>query len=77
MLNWIQCPLNPKVANKHMVAWIFVVDTLNFSFWQEEGKETLIEYNGERHSGYWSLCAAINRALEVMQLYPNYSLIKL
>jgi hypothetical protein len=40
--------------------WIFLVDTLNFSFWTAEG-ETPFACDG--HRGYWSLCAAVNRAL--------------
>merc|ERR1711976_408476 len=49
--------------------WIFVIDTLNFSFWprnDENGNEQYFEVEwpeGKFHTGYWALCAAIQRAL--------------
>lgn len=45
-----------------------MVDTLNFSFWTTEGDPShgySVRFGGEEYTGYWSLCAAINRALEV------------
>ena len=41
---------------------MFVIDLLNFSFWNDEPYHVL--YEGNRYTGYWSLCAAINRALK-------------
>lgn len=35
ILNWKEHPLNPKIANEDAIEWIFVVDSLNFSFWSE------------------------------------------
>ncbi|XP_033647354.1 queuosine salvage protein-like isoform X2 [Asterias rubens] len=62
---WKQHDLHPKQMTKETVDWIFVVDTLNFSFWSETNdKRFLVDYQGEKHSGYWALCAAINRALD-------------
>ncbi|KAI8874216.1 hypothetical protein GQ42DRAFT_62820 [Ramicandelaber brevisporus] len=65
---WKQHPLNPAVANEEAAEWIFVVDTLNFSFWHDvpddAEQQFAVEYNGELHRGYWSLCACINRALD-------------
>lgn len=52
--------LHPQQANEHSVDWIFVVDSLNFSFWPDVGSEFTIE----GQIGYWALCAAINRALK-------------
>lgn len=44
---------------------IFVVDLMNFSFWTDAGSEPYtVAYNGVRYTGYWSLCAAVNRALD-------------
>ncbi|XP_055342786.1 queuosine salvage protein-like isoform X2 [Paramacrobiotus metropolitanus] len=45
---------------------IFFVDTLNFSFWSEDESDQkfCVEYNGKRWTGYWALCAAVNRALD-------------
>ena len=60
---WKQHPLNPKTMDKAAIDWIFLVDLLNFSFWPE--RQSLKEFSVEGHRGYWSLCAAINRALHV------------
>ncbi|XP_071960740.1 queuosine 5'-phosphate N-glycosylase/hydrolase-like [Antedon mediterranea] len=62
---WKQHSLHPQKMEKETVDWIFVIDTLNFSFWSETNeKRFLVDYNNEKHSGYWSLCAALKRALE-------------
>lgn len=47
--------------------WIFLIDLLNFSFYSDESdpeKQFFVTYNEERYTGYWSLCAAVNRALD-------------
>lgn len=41
------------------IDWIFLIDSLNFSFWPDENEEFTIV--GE--VGYWALCAAIKRAI--------------
>lgn len=57
--------LNPRTADKEAVDWVFLVDTLNFSFWSEqEDRKYLVKYKDKTYSGYWSLCAAVNRALD-------------
>lgn len=57
--------LNPQSASQEAVDWVFLVDTLNFSFWSErEEQRYLVKYKGKTYSGYWSLCAAVNRALD-------------
>ncbi|XP_034630429.1 queuosine salvage protein isoform X1 [Trachemys scripta elegans] len=57
--------LNPQVVNDDAVNWVFLADTLNFSFWSEhQDHKCLVKYRGKMYSGYWSLCAAINRALD-------------
>lgn len=57
--------LNPKAADEAAVNWVFVTDTLNFSFWSEHDEhKCLVRYRGRTYSGFWSLCAAINRALD-------------
>lgn len=43
---------------------IFVLDTLNFCFWSKTDIIFQVKYKGEEHSGYWALCASINRALD-------------
>jgi len=47
---------------------VFVVDLLNFSFWSEEADDQpkyCVSYAGRLWTGYWSLCAAFNRAIKV------------
>ncbi|XP_075464793.1 queuosine 5'-phosphate N-glycosylase/hydrolase isoform X1 [Ascaphus truei] len=57
--------LNPQGSDEDAVNWVFFADTLNFSFWSEsEERKYLVKYNGKEYSGYWSFCAAINRALD-------------
>ncbi|CAD7691793.1 unnamed protein product [Nyctereutes procyonoides] len=57
--------LNPRAADEAAVSWVFVTDTLNFSFWSERDEhKCLVGYKGKTYSGYWSLCAAVNRALD-------------
>ncbi|XP_072926875.1 queuosine 5'-phosphate N-glycosylase/hydrolase isoform X1 [Hemitrygon akajei] len=57
--------LNPQTMNEESINWVFVTDTLNFSFWSEnDDDKCLVKYKGKLHSGFWSLCAAINRALD-------------
>jgi hypothetical protein len=62
---WQSHPLNPKELSSATVDWIFVVDLLNFSFWSSSDEFTYaVEFDGVEYTGYWALCAAINRALE-------------
>ncbi|XP_051822211.1 queuosine salvage protein [Antechinus flavipes] len=57
--------LNPQADDEDAVNWVFVADTLNFSFWsEEEDRKCMVQYKGKMYSGYWALCAAINRALD-------------
>lgn len=57
--------LNPQAADEAAVNWVFVADTLNFSFWAEQdSRKCLVAYKGKEYSGYWALCAAIHRALD-------------
>ncbi len=60
---WKQHPLNPKTLNEDTVNWIFVCDLLNFSFWSDDEQERYtVKYGDEYYSGYWGLCAALNKA---------------
>ncbi|XP_066148311.1 queuosine 5'-phosphate N-glycosylase/hydrolase [Euwallacea fornicatus] len=59
--NFSQTEVHPKAEDKHALDWLFVVDTLNFCFWSNEREEG---WKVEGHSGYYALCAAINRALK-------------
>ncbi|KAL5014040.1 hypothetical protein ScPMuIL_008310 [Solemya velum] len=62
--SWCEHELNPKSMDKAAVEWVFVADTLNFSFWSADSEKCFVEYKGKQHSGYWSLAAALNRALD-------------
>ncbi|KAI9732126.1 MAG: hypothetical protein M1834_004222 [Cirrosporium novae-zelandiae] len=63
---WSTHELHPKTKDESTVDFIFTMDLLNFSFWSEKSLEDrfAIEYRGKRWTGYWSLVAALQRALE-------------
>lgn len=73
---WSSHALNPdpcKQSARSVVDWIATVDLLNFSFWSDVDEKDSgttgsgrysVEYNGTHYTGYWSLVAAINRALD-------------
>ncbi|KAJ8676444.1 hypothetical protein QAD02_012231 [Eretmocerus hayati] len=59
--NFSQSSYHPKPDDPRAVDWIFVIDTLNFCFWNSaDGKKWKVD----GQSGYFGLCAAIKRALE-------------
>jgi hypothetical protein len=66
--NWTKQPANPKpsiVGEETCLAWIIVVDTLNFCFWHPDPDAYFaVDYKGSLHRGYMSLCALINRAMD-------------
>ncbi|EDV22129.1 uncharacterized protein TRIADDRAFT_29087 [Trichoplax adhaerens] len=62
--SWKQHDLHPKDMNEATLNWILVLDTLNFSFWTENPQKFVIRYKEKNYTGYWSLVAAINRALD-------------
>ncbi|XP_034477257.1 queuosine salvage protein [Drosophila innubila] len=59
--NFSQHELHPKSTDAHAANWIFIVDTLNFCFWTPQNY-TKYKVNG--YTGYFALCAAINRAMK-------------
>ncbi|KAL4863980.1 hypothetical protein BDV12DRAFT_176812 [Aspergillus spectabilis] len=64
--SWSEHELHPKAKDENTVDFIFTMDLLNFSFWSAETEENrfAIEYRGKRWTGYWSLVAALQRALD-------------
>ncbi|KAL3479311.1 hypothetical protein BJX99DRAFT_222361 [Aspergillus californicus] len=64
--SWSEHELHPKAKDENTVDLIFTIDLLNFSFWsaETEDKRFAIEYRGKRWTGYWSLVAALQRALD-------------
>ncbi|KAL8861728.1 MAG: hypothetical protein Q9178_001929 [Gyalolechia marmorata] len=64
---WSEHSLHPKEKDEATVNFIFLMDLLNFCFWSKTSdpqQRFAIEYHGQRWTGYWSLVAAIHRALE-------------
>ncbi|KAH8816259.1 hypothetical protein F5884DRAFT_747763 [Xylogone sp. PMI_703] len=63
---WATHELHPKMKDESTVDFIFTMDLLNFSFWSEspDDERFAIEYKGKRWTGYWSLVAALQRALD-------------
>lgn len=59
--NWCRHELHPDVADDEAIEWIFLIDSLNFSFWPESVEPAKYSVNGS--TGYWSLCAAVNRCM--------------
>ena len=64
--DWAEHDLHPKTKDESTVAFIFTMDLLNFSFWslRPEEERFAIFYKDENWTGYWSLVAALQRALE-------------
>ena len=63
---WASHELHPKARDESTVAFIFTMDILNFSFWSEKNDDErfAVEYKGKRWTGYWSLVASLQRALD-------------
>lgn len=63
---WAQHELHPKTQDEGTVAFIFTMDLLNFSFWSErpDDERFAVAYRGKTWTGYWSLVAALQRALD-------------
>ncbi|EGE08008.1 Queuosine salvage protein [Trichophyton interdigitale] len=64
--SWSAHELHPKAKDESTVNFIFTMDLLNFSFWSEldASKRFAVEYRGRKWTGYWSLVAALQRALD-------------
>ena len=63
---WSEHELHPKTQDEDTVNFIFTLDLLNFSFWPELPAEEAfaVDYRGKRWTGYWSLVACLQRALD-------------
>lgn len=63
---WSEHELHPKTKDEATVNFIFTMDLLNFSFWSEKDAEERFSviYKGKKWTGYWSLVAALQRALD-------------
>ena len=64
---WSDHELHPKVKDASTMDFIFTMDLLNFSFWSDRSnaeEKFAVEFRGKLWTGYWSLVAALQRALE-------------
>ena len=63
---WAEHELHPKSKDEATVNFIFTMDLLNFSFWSEKSEEDrfAVNYKGRKWTGYWSLVASLQRALD-------------
>jgi hypothetical protein len=64
---WSSHELHPQTKDEAALNFIFIMDLLNFSFFSDEADEAKrfsVEYQGKRWTGYLSLCAALQRALD-------------
>ena len=64
---WSEHELHPKAKDESTVDFIFLLDLLNFSFWSEKtnpNEQFAVQYRGRLWTGYWSLVAALQRALD-------------
>lgn len=58
-------PLAPPPDSDEAINWVFVTDTMNFSFWPDKEEEQCeVNCRGSTYRGYMSLCAAITRAMD-------------
>uniref|UniRef100_A0A0R3S012 Queuosine 5'-phosphate N-glycosylase/hydrolase n=1 Tax=Elaeophora elaphi TaxID=1147741 RepID=A0A0R3S012_9BILA len=56
--------LHPQIADRRAIDWIFLIDTINFSFWSDHEVNFKVTFHGKQYTGYLAACACINRALE-------------
>jgi hypothetical protein len=60
--NFSQHEFHPKPDDPKALNWIFLIDTLNFCFWTKGDQPNKWKVDGQ--TGYFALCAAINRAMK-------------
>lgn len=57
--------LAPAPDTDEAINWVFVTDTMNFSFWPDrEDQQCEVNHRGTTYRGYMSLCAAVTRAMD-------------
>ena len=65
--DWSKHELHPKAKDESTVDFIFLMDLINFSFWSDQDdpdQRFAVDYRDKRWTGYWSLVAAMQRALD-------------
>lgn len=63
---------HPRSTDPWAIDWIFLVDTLNFCFWNPSLDDGLKQWAVEGEVGYFALCRAINRAMRVNIMVFNF-----
>lgn len=76
-LGWKKAhPMAPPPTSDQALNWVFVVDTMNFSFWPDnEHEQCEVTFRKRTYrGGYMAMCAAITRAMEegIPITDPNY-----
>lgn len=64
---WSEHELHPQAKDESTVNFIFIMDLLNFCFWsdtEDPGSEFFVDFRQKRWTGYWSLVASLQRALD-------------
>ncbi|CAJ0584911.1 unnamed protein product, partial [Mesorhabditis spiculigera] len=56
--------VHPRGGGVAAIEWVFLLDTINFSFWPDEGSAWEITWKGTKQTGYFGACAAVNIAME-------------
>ena len=59
--NFSQLQFHPSPDDPRAVDWIFVLDTLNYSFWSRKDSP---KWTVDGQIGYFALCAAVKRAID-------------
>ncbi|KAL0238853.1 hypothetical protein PCE1_004544 [Barthelona sp. PCE] len=59
---WHDCPFHPQQSD-NILDHVFVIDALNFCFWNEDITPYQVLYRGKVHHGYIAAVAALDRAL--------------
>ncbi|KZC06590.1 PREDICTED: UPF0553 protein C9orf64 homolog [Dufourea novaeangliae] len=59
--NFSQHEYHPSPDDPRAIDWIFILDTLNYSFWSKKGS---LKWTVNGQTGYFALCAAIKRAID-------------
>lgn len=65
--DWSKHELHPKAKDETTVKFVFLMDLINFSFFSDHDDPEqgfAVEYRGRQWTGYWSLVAAVQRALD-------------
>ena len=65
--DWSKHELHPSAKDARTAHFIFLMDLINFSFFSDceiPEQRFAVEYRGRHWTGYWSLVASIQRALD-------------